>query len=793
MPDLRALGVVRYRPDLAFAGFDRGHVRTLAARDVALRRQTARGRAFVRDARRQIGVHAASVVGIGDPRAGFVRLRRAGIEIGDDAAARIVEAARVDGGRASIGDASPAVGLDARELAMRSPGLRAGDRQDARRRERPQRRRRENSSTYPHAALPIGAMELIASGMSSPRRACSILALFALGVATAACSSADSGARVAETASAQPAPPGPVEIASCGVGKMLGAGGTACVTVGPTDVPAGFARVADAWGFRAINPFGNCPDRFFSSIGDTICVAIDHPCSNLTPAGATLVHDQPELVAALAASKPGATIALAGGTYEPIVVDRDVKLIGACPEKVVIRGKGAGSRGIEVRGPHSVSVRSLSISDAEFAVWATDGATVTVVQSRFSGNECAAWIEHGATLKMNHSLFDGAGAKMADGVLVARGGHAELEDAELRGMHVALQAFGEGSTAKGSALVISDSSPEARSALVVASHGGDVQVDRSLIFANDTFIGGATATDPREVGTAPAKLRITSSELLRVLPTESGGFDVSGGSTLELVNTTFETRARVAISAETGAKVLLERTVIRPVLPTDPADGGVGAGLIINDDVRLTLDRSAVMGVLQSAIMASRGCHIRATGSLIADVWEFSRTDFGKRFDSGQAISLSGDAVLELSDSVLQNNAGASIWMDRGGKASVKVERSVIVDTREADRSTAAVGLLAWSGTVDVRDSLVHGIPGTALAFGDATGAIAGTTISRGDVAFRFLGQSRTVAAVSDDQRPGEGELLTRANIVVETTTASTEDPLPLGECRCEKVNKQDR
>jgi hypothetical protein len=131
--------------------------------------------------------------------------------------------------------------------------------------------------------------------------------------------------------------------------------------------------------------------------------------------------------------------------------------------------------------------------------------------------------------------------------------------------------------------------------------------------------------------------------------------------------------------------------------------------------------------------------------------------------------------------------------MDRGGKASVKVERSVIVDTREAERSTAAVGLLAWSGTVDLRDSLVHGIPGTALAFGDAIGAVSGTTISRADVAFRFLGQSRMVAAVADDQRPGESELLTRNNVVVETRTTEAEEPLPLGDCRCEKIGMKNR
>jgi len=142
---------------------------------------------------------------------------------------------------------------------------------------------------------------------------------------------------------------------------------------------------------------------------------------------------------------------------------------------------------------------------------------------------------------------------------------------------------------------------------------------------------------------------------------------------------------------------------------------------------------------------------------------------------------------------VLADNAGVAIWMDRGGKASVKLERSVIVDTRGAARSTAVAGLLAWSGTVDVRDTLLYGIPGTALAFGDAIGAVFGTTVSRGDVAFRFFGRSRTVAAVDSDQRPGAGEILSRDNVVVETTTPESEESLTVGDCRCEKGGGQDR
>lgn len=612
-----------------------------------------------------------------------------------------------------------------------------------------------------------------------------MIALVGAGALATGCGN-DTSSPASDRPVTEPPPVGPIALPSCAMGTRVASDGASCVAVGPTDVPEGFERNPDDWGFKAINPFGVCPERFFSKIGRRDCEAIDHPCpTTFAPPGAALVHDQTELTDALAAAKPGDTIALSDGTYGPIVIDRDIKLIGRCPEKTFVRANPPSGRAIEVRGAINVSIRSLAVVESGFGIWASDKAKIAITTSLFSGNGGAAWIQAGAELTLTHGLVRGAGEKMADGILVARGGHAILEDVELKDMHVALQAFGAGSTAKATGIVASDRSPEPMSALVIASHGGDVVVDKSLLFAQKTFIGGSSDKDDREKGALPAKLRVTSSELYRVLPTDAGGFDVNGASTLELVNDTFQSRARVGISAEYGAKVSLERTVMRPVLPTDPADGAVGAGLIINDGTQLSLDRSAIVGMLQSGVMASRECHIRMTGSLVSNIWEFERNDFGTRFKSGQAISLSGNATLDLDDSTLADNAGASIWTDRGGETNVKVHRSAIVVTREPERTTAIAGIVAWGGTLDVRDSLLHGIPGTALALGEVTGAVSRTTISKDEIGFRLLGQSRTVPSASPDRRPEPGEVLTHENIVVETATVQTEGELPLGDCRC--------
>lgn len=64
---------------------------------------------------------------------------------------------------------------------------------------------------------------------------------------------------------------------------------------------------------------------------------------------------------------------------------------------------------------------------------------------------------------------------------------------------------------------------------------------------------------------------------------------------------------------------------------------------------------------------------------------------------------------------------------------------------------------------------------------------IATTTLSKADVAYRFLGQNRTVVAESADRRPEPGEILTCENVLVETATPESEEELPVGDCRCRK------
>lgn len=623
-----------------------------------------------------------------------------------------------------------------------------------------------------------------------------LLAL-ALVASVAACGGSDGGgATTTPTANDPGTAPDHVTLPTCGAGQMAKAGSPSCAPVGPLGPPDGFEAAADgAWGFRAIVPARVCGAAERASIGSAACAPIDDCSAPFPPANAKLVVSATgmTLAAALAIAGDGDTIAIDEGTYASVIVDRDVNLVGRCASKVVFQAAGAGKEnGVGVDGGHTVGVKSITFRGFEFGIWAGGAGTKAKVERAiFEKGGAAAWVVSGASLDFSKSLVTSEGTSasaLVDGIIVARNASATITDSEFRGMHVAIDGFGVGTHVTASRLVVSERSPELLSPLVVASEGAKVEVDASRLEALKSYLGGAKALDDRDPkGNVPATLRVSKSELVRTNPTDASGFDVLGGSTLEITDSTLAYRARVAISAEEAANVSLVRSVIRPVSKDDAKNRVVGAAFVINDGVHLTLEGSAVVGSSESAILASRGCQIRLTSSLVADTWEYTRQSLSKRFASGQAISLSGDASLELTDSTLANNAGVAIWMGPDG-SSLRMDRSLVAAT--AADSKAIAGIFAMSGTLEITDSIVHGIPDTALALGAVTGVVSRTILSKSPVAYR-AGEGTTLVDTKDEARvPEAGELVTRANVLVDIGAPQVPDELPLGVCNCEAPPK---
>lgn len=724
-----------------------------------------------------------------DTGAALVSLRRAGLDVHDDAAARIALAARVDLVDAALPDARAARGIRSRERAVRSARVDARDRQDAGRREN--REDPEEWSRGPGRHVRILARRWFrATPQAVPLpRGPRLSFAVALALAGLGCSETS---QEPTTDVAKTTPLEHVDVPSCPIGAMPRAGAPTCAPVGPQKPPEGFEAVSGAWGFRAIVPTVQClPDQRVA-IGNGKCVVVDDCSAPFPPPGAkVVVKSGDDLSAAIAKAAPGDTIAIDEGTYSGVRVARDVNLVGRCASKVVLQAASADDRGIEVDGARKIAIRSVTFRGFDWAIWAaTSGAAVSVERSIFQGNRAAVWVTRGARIDLQQSivdarrdLLDPSPIAMADGVVVANGASANVAETELRDIHLAIDAYGPGTRVKATAIVASERSPE-MSALVVAAQGAVVEVDRSRLEAAEKYVGGAKGEDDREPKTkAPAKLRITRSELIRVFPTDASGFDVHGASSLELEDCTLASRARVAISSNDSSQVSVVRSVIRPIDPRDAKKREVGAGIVVNDDVALTLEDSAILGMAQSAIMASKGCRITMARSLVAATWEHERKSFDERFESGQAISLSGTASLELTDSTLADNAGAAIWMG-GEEARARIERSAVLTT-QPEASTAFAGLVAWGGTIEVRDSLFHGVPDTAMALGQVTGLVADTVLSKSAVGFRWLGDSRLVPDADETRRPQVGEILSRNVVQIETDAAELEEPLPLGDCRC--------
>lgn len=575
---------------------------------------------------------------------------------------------------------------------------------------------------------------------------------------------------------------------------MVLAGNPSCVPVGPKSVPEGFEASSPSWGFRAIVPQDACAAGERAAVGERTCKPVDDCSAPFPPANAKIVVRsgaapgsgvQSNLADAIAAASDGDTIAIDEGTYPGVIVDRDVTLVGRCASKVILQAGSPTDNGIGVDGKHTVALRSMTLRGFRFGIWAGNGASVTADRAIFTSQDgVAAWVTNGAAFDLRESLVDGKGTEMLDGVVVARGGRVTMSDSELREVHVAADAYGIGSRVSGTRLVVSEHSEE-MSALVVASQGAQIDVDHSRLVASEQFIGGAKPTDTRVKGeSAPSTLRIASSELIRSQPTNPSGFDIEGGSTLEISDSTLAYRARIAISANESANVSLARTVIRPVSDEDAANLRVGSGIVVNDGVRLSLEDSAIVGASQSAILASKGCRIQLTGSLVRDTWEFERVSLNKRMKSGQAISLSGDAVLEMTNSTLENNAGVSIWL-AADTPRARIERSAVLSTLDPERSNAKAGVLAYGGTLEITDSLFHGIPDTALGLGNVTGSVSRSLLSKSDVGFRLLGESRLIEEHDETRRPDPGQVLTRDNVLVELGSPTREEDIAVGECRC--------
>jgi hypothetical protein len=318
-----------------------------------------------------------------------------------------------------------------------------------------------------------------------------------------------------------------------------------------------------------------------------------------------------------------------------------------------------------------------------------------------------------------------------------------------------------------------------------------VTVARSHVMAAQSFAMGATTRDSRDAtAKAPGMLHVRDSEVRHELPTDTAAFDINGAS-LELERSTVSVRARIALSAENDATVVIRKSILRPISPDDVRNRKVGAGIVINGKSTLQIEDSVLNRFAQSAVLAATGTRIRIEGSLISNTWEFERKALDVRLRSGQAISLSGDASLELSRSALIDNAGAAVWAARDGGASVRITDSVVAaENREggiglSGLGTAAIGLMMWKGTLDIQNSLFSNFGDSALSLGEVTGKVKQVVVADSPIAFRLAGATQLTPTTDDQASPPSGTVLDYRTVLSNVEAERVTEAPPLGDCLC--------
>jgi hypothetical protein len=538
----------------------------------------------------------------------------------------------------------------------------------------------------------------------------------------------------------EPAPDAPPPATTaCAVGETTSDAG--CVPPGIHACAPGF--VADAPGSCAPVLAATCPDGTFAVPGESSCNEVA-PCPDAiygdAPADAIHVDGayagtsdgsaaQPftHIQAAIDAAAPGATVAIAAGSYaEDLVLgDKPVVLHGRCPRLVEVVGSGAGTAAIFVRaGAHGTVVRNLAVTGARYGV-ATSGAndvvlerlwihhagergvavedalgpgSVTLRRSLVESNEDIGVSVFGATLTIVESAVRetlegrgyGRGVAARHGATLAISASV-IEDNLDHGLRVS------GSSATVDTTVIRRTLPS------YAGFGGGVSVavDADTLLPSTAVLQDVVVTQNQLYGVIAEGSHL---ELVRAVVTETqpqaAALDFGVGVQVQSTGGAMPADARIEESfiarnhyagvAAAGATVALATSVVRDQIP-EPKSGEYGRGLLLFTDVA---------GAPTSATVTA--CVFE--GNHEAAVF-------------GQGVSLTLDNVAIRDTHPLDGMHGRAIDMQSNGP----LEPSELHARRLFISGSHDVGILIEGTTASVEDAEIHDtLPQIDGRFGDA-------------------------------------------------------------------------
>jgi hypothetical protein len=475
--------------------------------------------------------------------------------------------------------------------------------------------------------------------------------------------------------------PDPVDT-GCEPGELPLAEGTGCRAAGIAAEQCAEGFASDGLGgCDPLLPATPCEPGTMATPGDSECRAVA-PCGD-GPWGDIDIADDTQLVdgsyagggsdgtadrpwttigEAIAAANPGATVAVAAGSYtgDVLIAAKPIVLWGRCPAMVEIVGNTTGSgmaavtilggaagaivRGVAVTGPAFGIASSGSTDVVVEGVWVhdtlrrgvvTEGAygvgSLTVTGSLVESASDIGVMAYGVPLVLEHSVVRGtmAGGGSGRGVVARHGATIAIRSSVIAGNRDHGMVFG-GATAEVDASVVRDTLPDSR-----GEFGGGILVQKD--------------SDTQE----PAVVTVTGSVLVG--------------------NHTY------GIHVE-GAELVVERTVVRDTLP-QPSDSGFGVGIQGQPDrgaaiVRVVdslIERNYYGGV---AVMGSFG-HIEST--IVRDTMPRPiEQDFGRGVLVFHDLALGMDATATVLGSVIERNTEAGIFV---AAADIDVDSCAVRDT----------------------------------------------------------------------------------------------------------------
>ena len=511
---------------------------------------------------------------------------------------------------------------------------------------------------------------------------------------------------------------------ACPAGSRPTSGTSTCEPVGTGAVPEGF--VADAWGFHADLPTAPCTGATIALLGSSTCQPIDDCSAAFPPANATIVvrkgaapyADRPDLAVvatldeALAKVVIGANIAIDEGEFASAsAFTSSVHFIGRCAEKTALRGADFAAK---IEGARKISFQSLSfVGSSKASLLVNSKAVVTLDRVWVHGDHNGMQVGNGASFTAKRTVFEGPATTNnpnapTAGLYAIYGGLLSLDQVEVRGYQLALQAESVGTQLTVSKSVVHeqvalDADPSAL-AQIGAFEGALVTIENSHVESAPGRIAlvGAERLDGVGIPTDahPATMKAKDSTLVHaVLPRDVGSaIDVVSGAALELENVTLRHESYAGVSGSEGAAITIRQSVVQGAAsPSTPRIALVGL-----TSSKFVIDASALVAATEVALMLNGASTATVTGSLVTGTREVGVFDPTVFLGAGQAIAVARDGHVKLSDSALTDNEGTSLFVREG---TAELDGVVVAGTHPSKIGLLGRAITAIDAVVAVRTS----------------------------------------------------------------------------------------